>query len=65
MPRMGEAEFEALLRRAGLPLTAEQRAGIYPAVGAVEAMQERIRAAAPVPLPAEAEPATTFSAGRG
>ena len=61
-PRTTEAEFEALLRRAGLTLTPAQIAGIHAVFGAVEAMQDRIRSPG---LPAEAEPATTFSADSG
>jgi hypothetical protein len=57
-----EAEFEALLARAGIPLDPEQRAGILPALPGLAAMQALIR----TPLPdAEAEPATTFSAEAG
>ena len=57
-----EAEFEALLARAGLSLSPQQRAGILPALPGLAAMQALIR----TPLPeAEAEPATTFTAGAG
>ncbi|MFC7693084.1 hypothetical protein ACFQY5_29495 [Paeniroseomonas aquatica] len=59
---MTEAEFEALLSRAGLPLGAAEKAGIYQILGGLEAMQALIR----TPLPeAAAEPATTFSAEPG
>jgi hypothetical protein len=61
-PKTTEAEFEALVARAGLPLTAAQKAGIYAAFGGIEAMQALVRAPAPPP---EAEPATTFSAEPG
>lgn len=62
MPKTTEAEFEALVARAGLPLSAEQKAGIYAVFGGIEAWQQIIRT--PVPAP-EAEPATTFSAEPG
>jgi len=62
MPKTTEAEFEALVARAGLPLTAAQKAGIYAVFGGIEAWQAAIRT--PVPAP-EAEPATTFSAEPG
>ena len=61
-PRTTEAEFAAVVARAGLALTAEQRRGIHAVCGAIEAWQERIRTPTPVP---EAEPATTFSAEPG
>ncbi len=57
-----EPQFEALLARAGIPLSPAQRAGILPALPGLAAMQALIR----TPLPAaEAEPATTFSAEPG
>jgi hypothetical protein len=53
-----EAELEALLARAGIPLTPAQKAGIHPALDDLAAMRTLIR----TPLPAaEAEPATTFA----
>ena len=59
---MTETEFDALLARAGIPLSAAQKAGIFPVLGGLEAMQALIR----TPLPeATAEPATTFSAEAG
>ena len=59
---MTETEFDALLARAGIPLSAAQKAGILPALGGLEAMQALVR----TPLPkATAEPATTFSAEPG
>jgi hypothetical protein len=61
-PKTTEAEFDALIARAGLPLTAAQKAGIYAVFGGIEAMQALVRI--PVPPP-EAEPATTFSAAPG
>ena len=57
-----EAELEAMLARAGIPLSPAQRAGILPALPGLAAMQALIR----TPLPgAEEEPATTFSAEAG
>ena len=61
-PRTTEAEFETLLRRAGLALTPAQIAGIHQVFGAIEAMPDRVRTPA---LPAEAEPATCFTAEPG
>jgi hypothetical protein len=59
---MTETEFDALLTRAGIPLDAAQKAGIFPVLAGLEAMQALIR----TPLPeATAEPATTFSAEAG
>jgi len=63
-----EAEFEILLRRAGLDLDPAQRAGIHAVWGAVEAMLARIRMPAPGAdevAAASAEPATIFAAERG
>jgi hypothetical protein len=61
-PKTTEAEFEALVARAGLPLTAAQKAGIYAVFDGIEAMQALVRTPAPKP---EAEPSTTFSAEPG
>jgi hypothetical protein len=61
-PEITEAEFEALVARAGIPLTPAQRTGIHAVYGAVEAMQRLVRTPAPA---MEAEPATTFSAEPG
>src|SRR3712207_4703674 len=65
-----EAEFAALLRRAGLSLTPEQRAGVHAVWGAVEEMLDRIRTPAPGTAPgsaeaASAEPAVVFRAEKG
>ena len=61
-PKITEAEFEALLARAGIALSPAQKSGIHPALSGLEAMQALIR----TPLPeATAEPATTFSAEAG
>ena len=67
MPQpMTEAELEAMLARARIPLSPAQRAGLLPALPGLAAMQALIRA----PLPeaersmtssAEAEPSTTFA----
>ncbi|TDH62754.1 hypothetical protein E2C06_10145 [Dankookia rubra] len=61
-PETTREEFDALVARAGIPLTAEQKAGIHAAWGGIEAMQRLVRAPAPA---AEAEPATTFSTEPG
>lgn len=60
--RATEAEFAALLRRAGLATTPEQRAGLHAVWGAVEAMLERIRAPAAGTAPGSAEAASAESA---
>ena len=63
-----EADFAALLRRAGLALSPAQQAGIHPQFAAVEAMLSRLRRPLPnTPAAAQtrvsvAEPATTFRA---
>jgi hypothetical protein len=57
-PETTEAEFAALVARAGIPLTEAQKAAIHGAWGGIEAMQRLVRSPAPAP---EAEPATTFS----
>ena len=61
-PKTTKAEFDALVARAGLTLTPEQKAGIHVVWGGVEAMQALVRMPAPAP---EAEPATTFSTEPG
>jgi hypothetical protein len=61
-PKTTEAEFDALVARAGLTLTAAQKAGVYAVLDGLEAMQALVRT--PVPAP-EAEPATTFSTESG
>jgi hypothetical protein len=43
MPKTSSADFEALVRRAGLTLTAEQITELYQGWGHVEQMLERIR----------------------
>ncbi len=61
-PETTEAEFDALVARAGIPLTPAQKAGIHAIWGGVEAMQRLVRTPAPAP---EAEPSTTFSTEAG
>jgi hypothetical protein len=55
-PSIDEAELDALLKRAGLSLTANQVKAILPGAAIVQGMIARINA----PLPREAEPALTF-----
>lgn len=62
MPETTEAEFDALVARAGLTLTPAQKAGIHAVWPGVEAWQALVRSPAP---PAEAEPSVTFSAEAG
>lgn len=62
MPETTEAEFDALVARAGLSLTPAQKSGIHAVWGGVEAWQKAVRALAPAP---EAEPSTTFSTEPG
>jgi hypothetical protein len=69
-PKTTEAEFDALVAQAGLPLTVAQKAAIHAVFGGIEAMQALVRSPAPSPEAAPAgvclaEPATTFSAGSG
>ena len=61
-PEITEAEFDALVACAGIPLTPAQKAGIHAAWGGIEAMQRLVRTPALAP---EAEPATTFSTEPG
>ncbi|WP_158291999.1 hypothetical protein [Paracraurococcus ruber] len=61
-PETTEAQFDALVARAGLPLTPAQKATLHAVWGGVEAWQKLVRSPAPPP---EAEPATTFSAEPG
>jgi hypothetical protein len=53
---MTEAEFDFLVRRAGLALNERQRADLFGAYGTLEMLIERLR----TPLPREAEPATIY-----
>jgi len=57
MTKISEAEFDVLVRRAGLTLTAQQRAEIYRAYGTIESLVERLRQ----PRPLGNEPATIFT----
>ena len=56
-PKMPLADFEALTRRAGLPLTPEQVAELYAGWAYIEPMLARIRGEN---RGREAEPALTF-----
>jgi hypothetical protein len=60
-PSIDEAELAAMLKRAGLGLTADQVKAILPGAAIVRGMIERINA----PLPREAEPALTFDVEQG
>ena len=55
-PKISEADFEALVRRAGLDLNAQQKKVIYQGYAYVEAMAERMRTG----RGREAEPAVIF-----
>jgi hypothetical protein len=55
-PRLNRAEFDALVRRAGLKLGDAHANELYGAWGTLEALIDRLRK----PLPAETEPATIF-----
>ncbi len=57
MPKTSPADFAALVRRAGLPLTPEQIAEIYQGWDYVEQMIERVRTHG---RGREAEPAHIF-----
>lgn len=57
-PPIDEAELAAILKRAGLDLTANQVKAILPGAEIFQRMIARINA----PLPREAEPALTFDA---
>jgi hypothetical protein len=56
-PKITEAEFATLVKRAGLVLSDAQKAEIYKAYGYVEQMIERVR----TPRGREAEPAHIFT----
>jgi len=51
-------EFDARVRRHGLPLSEEQSSELYAAYGYIEAMAERVRAGGN--RPREAEPALIY-----
>jgi hypothetical protein len=57
-PHISEAEFDAMVRQTGLPLTATQKATLYDAYWMLEAMIARISA----PMLLEIEPAHVFIA---
>ena len=57
MTKLNEAEFDALVKRAGLTLGARQRSEIYRAYGTIETLIERLREARPLGN----EPATIFT----
>jgi hypothetical protein len=54
---MTPSDFDALVRRSGLPLSEEQSSDLYAAHGYVEALAERVRARE---RPREGEPALIF-----
>lgn len=69
-PKTTEAEFDVLVKQAGLTLTPQQRSAIYGVWGAVESWQAMVRSPAPGTAPlsaaaASAEPAVTFDAELG
>jgi hypothetical protein len=55
-PKISEADFDALIQRAGLDLTAAQKAVLHQGYAYVEVMTENVR----TPRGREAEPATIF-----
>jgi hypothetical protein len=57
-PTITRAEFDAMARRSGLPLSEAQASELFEVYGYVEAMAERVRAGGR--RRREAEPATTF-----
>ncbi len=57
MPKTSMADFEALVRRAGLPLTPEEIADLYQGWAYVEPMLDRVRTHGRA---REAEPAHIF-----
>ena len=56
-PAITEAEFEVLVKQAGLPLSPAQKATLYDAYWMLEAMIARVN----VPMPVEIEPAHMFT----
>jgi hypothetical protein len=60
-PPIDEAELAAILKRAGLNLTADQVKGILPGAAIFQGLLARVNA----PLPREAEPAVTFDVLQG
>ena len=57
MTKINEAEFDALVKRAGLTLTTRQRGEIYRVFGTIETLVERLRQSRPLGN----EPATIFT----
>ncbi len=57
-PSITRSEFEALVKRSGLPLTDTQKDEFYGVYGFVEQMATRVRAGGE--RPREAEPALVF-----
>lgn len=57
MTKLSETAFDLLVERAGLTLTAAQRAEIYRAYGAIEILLDRVRR----PRDMSSEPATIFT----
>jgi hypothetical protein len=55
-PKVSEADFDRMVAQAGLPLSADQKRGLYDAYWMLEGMIERVN----TPLPREAEPAHLF-----
>jgi hypothetical protein len=55
-PKTSPAEFDFLVRRAGLTMSEHQRADLYGAYLTLETLLERLR----TNLPREAEPATIY-----
>lgn len=61
-PTITRAEFDALVKTSGLPLTDAQKSEFFAVYGYVEQMAERVRAGGK--RPREAEPALTFKPTR-
>jgi hypothetical protein len=59
MPTSSAADFHSRVRQAGLPLNEAEATAVLPAWQKLEAWLELLRRP---PLPAEAEPVTTFKA---
>ena len=57
-PSIGRADFEALVRRSGLPLSEAQKSELFEAYGYVEIMAARVRSGGN--RRREAEPAVIF-----
>lgn len=61
-PSLSEAEFAALVRHSGLPVSDAQRAVLYAVLGHFEAMCARVRTAGDGPRSRGAEPSHVFRA---